>query len=45
MGICCNTIDRRKSESKSSFGGGSISSKSSNYTNTEVSNYGNLNSK
>ena len=45
MGICCNTIDRRKSESKYSFGGGSTSSKSSNYNNTEVSNYDSFNSK
>ena len=45
MGICCNVVDRRKSDSKSSFEGGSTSSKSSNYNNTEVSNYDNFNSK
>ena len=44
MGICCNVLDRRKSDSKSSLGG-STSSKSSNYNNTEVSNYDNFNSK
>ena len=44
MGICCNVVDRRKSDSKSSFGG-STSSKSSNYNSTEVSNYDKFNSK